>query len=309
MTTLVVGTGLVGAHIVRALLERGEAPIGLDRAPADDNVSDLRGRFVLIEGDVLNLSLLIEAIRTHAVDRIINTVALVGPAAEASMYEAFRTNVVGAVNVLEAARLSGVRRVVFYSSNAIFDPAPTAGRFDEEAPKKPAGMNGAAKLSVEHVGEIYAGAHGLEFVSLRTGGIYGAGRSSGGVPQQLRECAAAIVAGRPYTFEKYVYLGRTDLLEARDAAAAGILACDLRECPGLTYNIGNGEAFSYEELAEEIRVLFPRAEIGIRESARMPVRVGERAMDASRAAKELGFHATRSFAQGFPELVDWVRRR
>jgi len=305
MTTLVAGTGLVGSHLVRALLARGEEPIGLDRAPSDDNLHDLRGRFRLVEGDVLDLPLLTHLIRTHRIERIVNTVALVGPAAEASIYEAFRTNVAGAVNLLEAARLGGVRRVVFYSSNAIFDPAPSSAPLDEDAPKKPAGMNGAAKIAVEAVGEAYAAATGVEFVSLRIGGVYGAGWSSGGVPQQLRDCAAAIVAGRPYTFEKYVYLGRTDLIEARDAAAAGICALDVERPAYVTYNVGNGEAFSYEELAAAVRAAVPQARIDVRERG-TPVRVGERAMDTTRATQELGFVPAWPFARGFLELVAWT---
>jgi UDP-glucose 4-epimerase len=308
MTTLVAGTGLVGSHLVRALLARGESPVGLDRAPSDDNLADLRGRFRLVEGDVLNLALLLDVIRTHGIDRIVNTVALVGPAAEASIYEAFRTNVEGAVNLLEAARLGGVRRVVFYSSNAIFDPAPADGPLDEDQPKKPAGMNGAAKIAVEAVGEAYASATGIEFLSLRTGGVYGAGHSSGGVPRQLRECAAAIIAGKPYTFETYVYVGRTDLIEARDAAAAGICALDAAHPPHLSYNVGNGEAFSYEELAAAVRTACPQARIGVRASG-TPVRVGERTMEVARATRELGFTAAWPFARGVPALVDWVRER
>lgn len=309
MTTLVVGTGLVGAHIVRALLARGESPVGFDRAPHDDNVADLRERIELLTSDVRDLDALVGAIRAHPVDRIVNTVALVGPAAEAHPYEAFQTNVAGAVNVLEAARRCGVRRVVFYSSNAIFDPAPAAAPLDEDAPKKPAGMNGAAKIAVESVGEAYSAAGLVEFVTLRTGGIYGAGRSSGGVPQQLCECAAAIVAGRPYAFEPYVYTGRTDLIEARDAAAAGICALDAADPAHVAYNIGNGEAFSYDELAAAAGTLFPQQAITVGASDRTPVRVSDRAMNAARARSELGFAPAWTFARGFPALVDWIRRR
>jgi UDP-glucose 4-epimerase len=312
VTTLVAGTGLVGSHLVRALLLRGESPVGIDRAPDEDNLAELRGRFPLIVGDVQNLALLVETIRTHRIDRIVNTVALVGPAAEASIYEAYRTNVTGAVNVLEAARLCDVRRVVFYSSMAIYDPAPgtppLSDLIDEDAPKKPAGMNGAAKIAVEAIGEAYAAAAGLGFVSLRTGGVYGAGRSSGGVPQQLRACAAAIVAGEPYTFEAYVFTGRTDLIEARDAAAAGVAALDAAHPAHGAYNIGNGEAFSYEELAAAVRAACPQATIGVRPSG-TPVRVGERTMATSRATAELGFTAEWPFARGFPALVEWVRGR
>jgi nucleoside-diphosphate-sugar epimerase len=185
VTTLVVGTGLVGAHIVRELLARGEAPVGFDLGAHPDNVADLRGRFELISGDIRDIDAITGAIRAYRVESIVNTVALVGPAAEANPYEAFGTNVAGAVNVLEAARRCGVPRVVFYSSNAVFDPAASALPLDENAPKKPAGMNGAAKIAVESIGEAYAAAGAIEFVSLRTGGIYGAGRSSGGLPQQL----------------------------------------------------------------------------------------------------------------------------
>jgi nucleoside-diphosphate-sugar epimerase len=309
MGTLVVGTGLVGSHIIRLLLARGEHPVGFDRAPSAANVADIRGKFTLIEGDILNVPLLIEVLRKHSIDSIIHTVALVGPAAEASTYEAFRVNVVGSVNVLEAARLSGIRRVVSYSSNAIFDPDLRGAPFDENAPKKPAGMNGAAKLAVEHIAGAYSVSHGMEIVSLRVGGIYGSGHSSGGVPRQLNDCAMHIIANKPYDFEKYVYVGRTDLIEARDAASAGIVTRDYSGRPRLAYNIGNGEAFSYEELANAVAELFPKATIGVRETQGRPVRVGESAMDTSTATSDLGFRPSYLFSQGFPELVQSFERQ
>jgi nucleoside-diphosphate-sugar epimerase len=308
VTALVLGVGLVGSHIIRELLARGEAPVGLDRGPSPENLHGIRGRFELVEADLLNVAALVDVMRSRPIDRIIHTVALVGPAAEAYPYEGFRVNVIGAVNALEAARLCGIRRFVFYSSMAIFHPDDASGPLDEEASKKPAGMNGAAKLCVENVGEIYASAHGIEFVSLRIGGVYGAGHSSGGVPQQLRACAEALLRGEPYAFEKYVYTGRTDVIEARDAAAAGILAADLAWTPRhLTYNVGNGEAFTYEELAAAVRAAMPGARVDVRETSRIPVRTTERTMDVGRARAELGFRAEYPFARGFPLFVDWVR--
>ena len=245
MATLVLGVGLVGSHVVRALLARGDVPVGFDHHPAPENLAGIAGRFDS-SGRRLNLAALIDVMRSRDRSRDPYCCAR-RPAAEASPYEGFRVNVGGAVNALEAARLCGIKRFVFYSSMAVFAPDETAGPLDEGAPQRPAGMNGAAKICVENVGEIYASAHGTEFVALRIGGVYGAGRSSGGVPQQLHERALPLLRGESYVFEPYVYDGRTDVIEARDAATAGILAADLPHAPPRAiYNVGNGEAFTYE---------------------------------------------------------------
>lgn len=306
MTTLAVGAGMVGAQILRQLCERGERPVAYERFPLEDNLAGLHGRIDLVTADVLNLARLVETIQQYGVKRIVHTVALVGPAAEASSYEAFRTNVEGAVNTLEAARLCGVKRVVFYSSNAIFDPAGGDAPFTEDYPKKPAGMNGAAKICVETVGEIYAQSHGLEFVSLRIGGVYGPGRSSGGVPQQMRACIEAHLRGAPYVMEKYVYIGRNDMITAHDAAKAAVCALNVSKPLRLAYNIGTGEAFSYEELAQAMRDLLPGLRIEVRDGGR-PVVIGERAMRTEPARQELGFVPDEPFTIGFPKFVQWVK--
>lgn len=306
MTTLVVGAGMVGAEALRQLSQQGERAIAYERFPLDENLAGLASSIELIVADVQNLARLVETIQVHRVSRILHTVALVGPAAEASAYEAYRTNVTGSVNVLEAARLAGVRRVVFYSSNAIFDPDGGDAPFDEDYPKKPAGMNGAAKLCVEHIGEIYARSHGLEFVSLRIGGVYGPGRSSGGVPQQMRACVEAHLRGQAYVMQKYVYTGRNDMITAFDAARAGLCVLEAARPARLAYNIGTGEAFSYEELAAAMQRLLPALRIEVREAGQ-PVTIGLRPMQTARAVAELGFRTAEPFAIGFPKFVEWVR--
>ncbi len=307
MTSLVVGAGMVGSQALRQLVRRGERPVAYELAANEENIEGLAGKVEFVEGDVRDLAQLVETLRAHRITRILHTVALVGPAAEASPYEAYQTNVTGSVNVLEAARLVGVKRVVSYASNAIFDPDGGDAPFDEAYPKKPAGMNGAAKLCVEHVGEIYAKSLGLEFVSLRIGGVYGPGRSSGGVPQQMRACVEAHLRGGPYVMEKYVYVGRNDMITAHDAALGGLCALDAAN-PGLYYNIGTGEAYSYDELAAAMRALLPGLEIEVREAGR-PVTIGMRPMLTARAERELGFRAEQPFALGFRNFVEWVAAR
>ena len=104
--------------------------------------------------------------------------------------------------------------------------------------------------------------------------------------------------------EKYVYAGRNDMITAYDAALAGLRALDAAR-PGLAYNIGTGEAFSYEELAAAMRALLPGLRIEVRAGGR-PVTIGTRAMETGRAAAELGFRAEQPFAVGFAKFVAWV---
>ena len=117
MPILVIGAGLIGSQVARILVERGDKPVLMDpgaQVQAIGQIVDL-AKVTLIAGDVLRPLSIIDALRTHAIDKIVHTAAnpLLTLGAQKDPYAAINLNIMGTVNVLEAARVTGVRRVVF----------------------------------------------------------------------------------------------------------------------------------------------------------------------------------------------------
>src|SRR4051794_10197776 len=118
MTTLVTGAGQIGAHIAHILIGEGRAPVLYDVNPPREFLrSVVPDDSLAVElGNICDLATLIDAIRRYRVQRIIHTAGLLPPKTEEVPRLATQVNIEGTVNVLEAARLTGVARVVFCST-------------------------------------------------------------------------------------------------------------------------------------------------------------------------------------------------
>jgi UDP-glucose 4-epimerase len=110
------GTGLVGAYAVGMLLQKGERPVVFDVA-LNERLLDALGvdsrKVTMIRGDILDLPALSSAVRDNDCDRIIHLAAFLGEEVQRRPYSGVRLNFMGTINVLEAARLEKVSRVIF----------------------------------------------------------------------------------------------------------------------------------------------------------------------------------------------------
>ena len=121
------GTGFIGNRIIRKLIERGEEVVCFDLAPPRSNLAPYLDRIRMYRGDVTQLPHLLEAINTHQVHKIIHLAALLPPDTEDRPHYAMQVNIGGANNVFEAARWSGIERVVYASSIAVYGVQDTFG--------------------------------------------------------------------------------------------------------------------------------------------------------------------------------------
>ena len=293
------GAGFIGSHVAEALLERGDEVHVLDDlskgkrenvpAGAELHVADIREpdeAFDAVRPDAV-LHLAAQADVRVSVER---------PAHDADV------NVVGTVRILEAARRHGARVVFSSTGGAIYGecdgPAP------ESAPRLPLAPYGTSKLAGEEYLQTYNRLYGTGHVVLRYGNVYG--------PRQEPHGEAGVVAifmgllregGTPRIFgdgsqtRDYVYAG--------DVARATLAALE-RE--GGVYNVGSGVETSVLELYAAIE-----AAAGIeREPEHAPARLGElqrSVLDASLAARELGWRPERSLAEGLAETWAWISAR
>ena len=209
MTTLITGgTGLIGTTLADQLLSRGERVVLFDVALPEARVAALRRhgeRLRLVRGDVQALGEMISVIRAEQVEAIVHLAFVLGGVGNAEPERASRVNVLGTVNALEAARLTGVPRVILASSIAVYgsDDQYSAAELPlgEDAARhvcRTLLIYGGGKLYTEHLAHVYARTYGLVTGGLRPSVVYGPGRDSGG-SAFLNEVIEKPALGEPVT--------------------------------------------------------------------------------------------------------------
>ena len=228
------GASLIGSHLTRALLAAGAAEVLLYDNLSLGSAALLGafggdGRVRSIRGDVLRLPHLLDAVAgvsgIFALAGYLTLPFSENPAAGADV------NVMGMINTLEAARLSGPRRVVFASSVAVYG-GDVEGVVDESRAFRAADISaaaasyGASKLLGESLGRLYAERYGVDFCALRFTTVYGERQHARGINAlYILEAMQAARAGR-----RVVVRGSGDeahdYLYAGDAARACVRAMD-----------------------------------------------------------------------------------
>lgn len=185
---LIGGTGLIGTASAEALLAAGHSVTLISRhapAPPEDAVH-------WIHGDIAEAGEIRKALAEARPDAVLHLAAYLQFACEQNPAEAVRVNVDGTLNVLEACRSLGIGRVVFGGSIASYGERADLMR-EDDPPAASTGLYGMTKRLGEMLGARYAALHGLRFVSLRYGGVFGpvAVKSAGMalVRQRIRETA------------------------------------------------------------------------------------------------------------------------
>ena len=184
--TLVTGAlGCVGAWTIKALLDRGEEPVGYDIGGDDTRLrlvldEDELERVTLVQGDVTNAAPLGRALDEHAITHVVHLAALQVPFCRADPARCMRVNVLGTITVLEAVktRLDRISGLAYASSTAVYgahdpSPAPEAGG------TAPATLYGVTKLANEGAARVYWQEDGVASIGIRPYVVYGPGRDQG----------------------------------------------------------------------------------------------------------------------------------
>ena len=184
---LVTGcAGFIASHLIEKLMQdTSNTVIGIDNfySGTKENLKflqsiDKNNKFQFIEADIRDIEAINEIIKINQITYIYHLAAIV------SVQESIKNpllsnevNVKGTLNILEAARLNNVKRVVFSSSAAVYGDEPTLPK-DESSPTKPISPYGYEKLMGEQYMKLYSELYGLETVILRYFNIYGERQSA-----------------------------------------------------------------------------------------------------------------------------------
>jgi UDP-glucose 4-epimerase len=306
------GAGYVGSVSVEALLEAGHEVAVLDDLSTGHRAAVPEGARLVV-GTYADGEAVSNLLEHERIDAILHCAArsLVGESGvEPARY--YRDNVAGGVALLEAARTSGVGRLVFSSSAAVYGlPAETP--IPEDAPPRPINTYGETKRTFEAAMAAYGSAYGLRSVSLRYFNVAGATERLGEdhdpethlIPNAL---AAATGEGAPLTLfgDDYPtpdgtcirdYIDVADLADAHVRALEATAPGDARTDEPLVCNLGSGGGFSVREVIDAAERVVGRAiphAIGPRRAGDPAILVAA----IARADEVLGWRPARSNLEG-----------
>jgi UDP-glucose 4-epimerase len=241
---------------------------------------------------------------------VIHAAAIVGVVQAADIpLKALRVNVEGAINLFEAMRLHGVKRVVHVSTEETYGDF-LSDVIDEDHPQKPLSIYGLTKLSAEHYGRVYSRDHGLECINARTCWVYGPHLPRLRMPRTFVEAA---LRGEPYHQPDGGNLA-VDQVYIDDTVAGVLLALDKPKHRYDAYNIATGVAPTLRDTAEAVNRAIPGARITVGDSG--PYHHGGKvlsavkgALDISRARTELGYAPRYDIQRGIEATIAATRER
>jgi UDP-glucose 4-epimerase len=290
------GSGFIGSHVVDKLLARGLSARIFDMVPSPHHPPDTVSTYL---GDVTDADALIAAM--VACDAVAH-LAAVADVDQVLLDPAFAeaVNARGTLNVLEAARAAGVRRVLYASTIWVYDGCRD-DVVDESSPiGLPMHLYTATKLAGEMYCASYAELFGLEYTIPRFGIPYGPrARPAAVVPQFVRRALGGeplTIAGRGEQSRRFVYV---------EDLADGIVAALHPAAAGRVYNLVGHEDTTVLEIARAVRELVGDVDI-VHTDARAGDFTGAE-VSGRRAAEELGWSATTQFGDGLEAYLDWYR--
>lgn len=296
------GAGFIGSHLVESLVRDGQTVRVLDdfSSGKQANLRPVAEHVEIITGSVTNPEQVAAAVRDC--DTIYHLAAM--PSVQRSIEDPLGCHAIcatGTLHVLDAARRSGVRRVVYVGSSSAYGDTPGALRVEED-PLVPLSPYAAAKLAGEHYCRCFTVVYGLETVRLRFFNVFGP-------RQDARSPYSGVIA----LFTSALLEGRTpmihgDGLQSRDfiyvenAVQALRKAATAPAAVGQVYNIGNGGCVTLLELLAELNAI-----LGTNISPQHgPPREGDvrySQADITRARRDLGYEPTISFAEGLRRTI------
>jgi nucleoside-diphosphate-sugar epimerase len=318
MRTILVtgGSGFIGSYILRSLVERGDKVVNIDiREPGPEAawlLKPVAHGIQFVQGTVDNWSSVIGVIKAHQPDAIIHTAAITNPVLLSRQPSlALKVMVEGSFNILEAARLFEVGRVVYFSSIGVL-PAVQYEPIDVNHPVLLAtegpgsSFYGAAKVSAEAFCWSYRQSFGLDFITLRPSAVYGFGMQW---PLFVKPMVENSVRGLPTRFEHGREFPR-DYTHAADVAQLAVKAIDIpadQVQDRVFYGATGQPLVTAGQVADTVKSLIAGADIeigsGLSEGDLLEIRY-RAVLDIKNAQEQLGYEPR--FANIHDGVVDYI---
>ncbi len=319
---LVTGAaGFIGSNLVEALLAAGQQVIGLDNFATGHraNLDEVRGavgderwsRFELIEADIRDRDACARAV--HGVEIVLHQAALGSvPRSLADPLTSHDVNVTGFVNLLDAARLAGVRRFVYAASSSTYGDEPNLPKREERI-GSPLSPYAATKLANEVYAAVYARSYDFPSIGLRYFNVFGPKQDPDGpyaavIPKWIATMVAGgevEIYGDGSTSRDFCYVDNAVQANLRAALAGD-------EAQNQVYNVAVGERTSLNQLFGLLRDGLARHQVHYgKEPVHGDFRRGDvlhSEADISKARERLGYAPTHRISDGIAEALPWYLR-
>ncbi len=314
-SALITGvTGFLGGHLARTLLENGHEVVGLvhdEKSSFYVQLEKLCASMHLCRGDIRDLARLREILAAYRITHIYHCAALSTlQKCDPDPYGCFQTNVMGAVTLLEAARLYGGAKGILCmesdKSYGAYDAADLPYREDQIL--KPKGIYDTSKACVGLAARAYFANFRLPVYTVRTCNIYGPGDMNatrlivGSVLRALRNESPVIFQGVANYIREFIHV--------EDAARIIVgLMDEIESTQGKAYNVGSGHVYKVWEVVAEICRIVGDVKPQIAEKNTALYEIEEQCLDLSRMNSVLHPSVTRSrdIIAGLPPTIEWYR--
>jgi nucleoside-diphosphate-sugar epimerase len=301
------GAGFIGSHLVETLLARGDEVVVLDDFSTGrrKNLEPFGGRITLIEGSIADPAVCEAAVR--GVEYVLHQAALGSvPRSVAEPLRTHEVNATGTLNLLDAARRAGVRRVVFAASSSAYGDTEELPKH-EAMPVRPRSPYAVSKVTGEAYCRAFHASYGLETVALRYFNVFGPRQDPNSqyaavVPLFV---TSALAGQRPTIFGDGEQ--SRDFTYIDNVVEANLRACEAGPAAlGEVFNIGAGSRTTINELWSITRSL-TAAEVEPRYEPSRAGDVRHSLASLERARAALGYDPRIDVVEGLGRTVEWYR--
>ncbi len=299
------GAGFIGSHTVDALIKEGAGEVAVLDDLSAGNREQVNPKARLYQADLRDAAAVREIVAKERPEAIYHMAAqmdvrrsVVDPAFDAQV------NIVGFLNLIEAARKHSLKRVVFSSTGGAIYGEQDSFPATEEHPRRPVSPYGIAKLSTESYLFFYRVQYGIDYLALRYGNVYGPRQDPHGEAGVVAIFSGKILDGQPCA----IYGDGTqtrDYVFVRDVVRANMAALSAK-ASGIAINNGTGIETSVNDLYSTIAAIadFPAA------AEHAPARPGEQkrsVISPALAQKELGWRPLAALRDGLAETFQYFK--
>jgi len=290
------GTGYIGAELARLLANRGEEVVIFDIAINRYRIEDIEDKVKVIRGDLAHSSEVFNVVKDNNITEIYHMGSMLFYMSERNPWASFQANVVGTYNVLEAARLFGIQKMMFTSTLGTFG-LEAGDTLTDTTIQRPLTIYGCGKLYCEGLGRFYSNKFGLDFRSIRYAHMIGPNVRTPGhwAPPMIEDA----ILGKPNECIYGTPTSTVSMIYARDAAKAAATVFDApkESIKIMNYNVaGIPAVVSAKEVETALKKRYPKTEVTYKlDSALKSIRGRSNALtpwnvfDDSNARKEWGW--------------------
>jgi UDP-glucuronate 4-epimerase len=309
------GAGFIGSHVSERLLKSGHGVWVLDdlnpfyelalKQENLDLLSRVGGeRFHFVRGDIVERKMVGDLFSNVCFDQVIHLAARAGvrpSLEEPALYQ--RVNVEGTVNILEAARINNVRKLIIASSSSVYGVNSKIPFSEDDPIFHPISPYAASKLACEALGHTYHHVYGLDVAMLRFFTVYGARQRP---DLAIHKFARLMRAGKPIpvfgdgsTARDYTYI---------DDIVDGVVACTDRQFGFDVFNLGESNTVTLRRLVELLE-----QSLGMKAAIdRRPLQPGDVPItfaNVEKARRKLGYNPRTPIELGLSKFAEWFLGR